>query len=65
MSSAPWIGEPDKENNRKYEKLLLVFALSAEYLAKISDALREIGLEIFRLFFLIIDMQDGGFYNQL
>jgi len=36
--------EPDKDNNRKYEKLLLVFALSAEYQAKISDALREIEL---------------------
>jgi xylulokinase len=36
--------EPDKDNNRKYEKLLPVFALSAEYQAKISDALREIEL---------------------
>jgi len=36
--------EPDMENNRKYEKLLPVFALSAEYQAHISDALREIEL---------------------
>jgi len=36
--------EPDKENNRKYEKLLPVFNLAAEYQAKISDALREIEL---------------------
>jgi hypothetical protein len=36
--------EPDKDNNRKYEKLLPIFALSAEYQAKISDALREIKL---------------------
>ncbi len=36
--------EPDKENNRKYEKLLPVFALSAEYQAHISEALREIEL---------------------
>jgi xylulokinase len=36
--------EPNKDNNRKYEKLLPIFALSAEYQAKISDALREIEL---------------------
>jgi xylulokinase len=36
--------EPDMENNLKYEKLLPVFALSAEYQAHISDALREIEL---------------------
>ena len=42
MSKTPWIGRADKENNRKYEKLLSVFALSAEYQAKISDALCEI-----------------------
>jgi len=36
--------EPDKENNRKYEKLLPVFDLAAEYQAKISDALREVEL---------------------
>ncbi|MEO8355491.1 MAG: FGGY-family carbohydrate kinase [Chloroflexota bacterium] len=34
--------EPDKENNCKYEKLLPVFDLAAEYQAKISDALREV-----------------------
>lgn len=34
--------EPDKENNRIYEKLLPVFDLAAEYQAKISDALREV-----------------------
>jgi hypothetical protein len=36
--------EPDKDNNRKYEKLLPVFDLASEYQAKISDALREIEL---------------------
>ena len=36
--------EPDMENNRKYEKLLPVFALSVEYQARISEALREIEL---------------------
>ena len=36
--------EPNAENNRKYEKLLLVFNLASEYQAKISDALREIEL---------------------
>jgi xylulokinase len=36
--------EPDKENNRKYEKLLPVFDLAATYQAKISDALRDIEL---------------------
>jgi xylulokinase len=36
--------EPDADNNRKYEKLLPVFAQSAEYQARISDALREIEL---------------------
>ena len=36
--------EPDKDNNRKYEKLLPVFELAADYQAKISDALREVEL---------------------
>jgi xylulokinase len=36
--------EPDKENNQVYEKLLPVFALVADYQAKISDALH--GIEI-------------------
>mgnify|MGYP001133862875 CR=1 FL=1 len=36
--------EPNKENNLKYEKLLPVFGLAAEYQAKISDALQEIEL---------------------
>ena len=36
--------EPNVENNRRYEKLLPVFNLAAEYQAKISDALREIEL---------------------
>ncbi len=36
--------EPDVDNNRKYEKLLPVFARAAEYQAKISDALQEIEL---------------------
>jgi xylulokinase len=34
--------EPDRENNCKYEKLLPVFELAAEYQAKLSDALREV-----------------------
>jgi xylulokinase len=34
--------EPNKENNCKYEKLLPVFDLAAEYQAKISDALQEV-----------------------
>jgi len=34
--------EPDKENNRKYEKLLPVFDLAAQYQAKISDALQQV-----------------------
>lgn len=36
--------EPNVENNRKYEKLLPVFRLAAEYQAKIGDALRAIEL---------------------
>jgi xylulokinase len=36
--------EPVKENTLKYEKLLPVFDLAAEYQAKISEALREIEL---------------------
>jgi xylulokinase len=36
--------EPDRDNNRKYEKLLPVFALSADYQAKLSDALHQIEL---------------------
>ena len=36
--------EPDADNNRKYKKLLPVFARAAEYQAKISDALQEIEL---------------------
>jgi len=36
--------EPDKDNNNKYEKLLPIFALSADYQAKISDALRDLVL---------------------
>jgi xylulokinase len=36
--------EPDKDNNNKYEKLLPIFALSADYQAKISDALRDVEL---------------------
>ena len=36
--------EPDKENNRKYEKLLPVFALAADYQAKISDEVQKIEL---------------------
>ena len=34
--------EPDKENNRKYEKLIPVFDLAAQYQAKISDDLQKI-----------------------
>lgn len=34
--------EPNKENNCKYEKLLPVFDLAAEYQAKISDALQDV-----------------------
>jgi xylulokinase len=34
--------EPDKQNNCKYEKLLPVFDLAADYQAKISDALQEV-----------------------
>ena len=34
--------EPEKHNSHKYEKLLPVFALSADYQAKISDALRDL-----------------------
>jgi xylulokinase len=34
--------EPNQENNCKYEKLLPVFDLAAEYQAKISDALQEV-----------------------
>ena len=34
--------EPTKANNQIYEKLLPVFALAANYQAKISDALREL-----------------------
>jgi xylulokinase len=33
---------PDEINHRKYEKLLPVFSLAADYQAKISDALQEI-----------------------
>jgi xylulokinase len=36
--------EPDEQNSRKYEKLLPIFSLAAEYQAKISDAMREIEL---------------------
>jgi xylulokinase len=36
--------EPNKENNLKYEKLLPVFNLAAEYQAAIGDALQEIEL---------------------
>jgi len=36
--------EPNKENNRKYENLLPVFNLAAEYQAKIGDALQDINL---------------------
>lgn len=34
--------EPDKGNNRKYEKLLPVFDLAAQYQARVSDALQQI-----------------------
>jgi xylulokinase len=34
--------EPDPENNRQYERLLPVFALASGYLAKVSEALREV-----------------------
>jgi len=36
------IVEPNKENNCKYEKLLPVFNLAAEYQARLSDALQEV-----------------------
>lgn len=36
--------EPNPENNRKYEKLLPVFDQAAGYLAKISDALKNVEL---------------------
>ena len=36
--------EPNKHNSHKYEKLLPVFALSADYQAKISDALHDLEL---------------------
>lgn len=36
--------KPNEENNSKYEKLLPVFSLAAEYQAKISDAMQEIEL---------------------
>ena len=36
--------EPNEVNSRKYEKLLPVFDLAAEYQAKIGDALQEIEL---------------------
>ncbi len=36
--------EPNKENNQKYEKLLPVFDLAAEYQSKISDALQKLEL---------------------
>jgi len=36
--------EPNKENNRKYEKLLPVFEMAAEQQARISDMLLEIEL---------------------
>ncbi len=37
--------EPNPENNRIYEALLPVFALTTGYLAKISDALQELVLQ--------------------
>ncbi|MGE5073957.1 MAG: xylulokinase [Anaerolineae bacterium] len=37
--------EPNPENNRKYEQLLPVFALAAEYESRISDALRQVEFE--------------------
>ena len=36
--------EPDQENSRKYEKLVVVFDLATGYLAHVSDALREVEL---------------------
>jgi len=36
--------EPDKKNTQVYEKLLPVFNLAAEYLARISDELRKVEL---------------------
>ncbi len=36
--------EPDPENNRKYERLLPVFAQATGYLARVSEALREVEL---------------------
>ncbi len=36
--------EPDRDNNHKYEKLLPIFALAAEYQSKIGDALHGIEL---------------------
>jgi xylulokinase len=42
IHKAAEVVEPDVENNRKYEKLLPVFALSAEYQANLSEAMRKI-----------------------
>ncbi len=36
--------EPDQDNNRKYERLLPIFDLATQYLARTSDALREVDL---------------------
>ena len=36
--------EPTPENNRKYEKLMPVFAQATGYLAKVSDALNQVEL---------------------
>ncbi len=36
--------EPDKANNQKYEKLLPIFSLAAEYQAQVSDALQQLDL---------------------
>ena len=36
--------EPNADNNRKYEKLLPIFNLAADYQAEINDALQEIEL---------------------
>jgi xylulokinase len=36
------IVEPNMENNQVYEKLLPIFAMSADYQSKISNALREV-----------------------
>ncbi len=36
--------EPNKENNRKYEKLLPIFALATDYQAKVSKALHLVEL---------------------